>query len=358
MKAGVAVLVLAAACTGGPAPPPGGDDDVGDDDAADASVPPDGEPPLGPCDPPAFTGGVSTLAGCGEAASQDGARDLARFANPVNVIEGPDDRVYVADFDGGAIRVVDMEGNVETLTRQDGFSRPFGMTFHGDVLYVSTDRNDRGELSPTTGTIWRIDIDTGEAEVVVSDIGRPRGLVALGDGRIVLSDYQHHTLRILTPSTGALAPLAGTADATGMVDASGAAARFEMPYGLALLADGAIAVSDRLNDRIRRVELDGDVTTIASTGLDGPQGLTVAADGTLYVTDTETVSIRAVAPDGTVTLIAGDGVDGYLDHEDPTQARFYGLEGLGISADGTRLWVADGNRGEPDPYNRVRVVDL
>ncbi|MCA9677882.1 MAG: hypothetical protein H6709_00470 [Kofleriaceae bacterium] len=324
------------------------------------------------CVVPAFTTGVSTLAGCEIAANVDGARADARFANPVNVARGPDGDLYVADFDNNEVRVVTAAGAVRTLVAQTHFVRPFGIAFTAaGALYVQTDDDDLGAHSGSTGTVWEVDLVTGVATVVVRDVGRPRGLAALADGRLVLSDYVHHTIRLLDPDTGTITDLAGATDLPGYADDVGAAARFDGPYDVAVLPDGRIAVADLFNQRIRAVALDGTVTTLAGTGTPGatdgdalttatfqyPVGLAVDSAGDLYVTDTGNFVVRKLAA-GAVTTVVGDGTGDWLDSDNLLAARLYGLEGADVSADGATLWLADGSRGEALPYNRVRVVDL
>ncbi len=372
-------MLVAAACTGTTS----GGDDAGADapappiDAA-ADAPPDAPPdaaidaaidaPLAPCDMPTMADEVVTLAGCPTAGASDGVRGMARFANPVNVLAG-DGEVYVADFDNGRVRAVAPDGATRTLVAAANFRRPFGLALAGGVLYVSTDDNDQGLHSPTTGTVWRVELASGAVEVVARDLGRPRGLLALPDGRLVLADYVHHTVSLLTPTTGAVVVLAGVRDQPGFADGRGAAARFDGAYGVALLPDGRIAVADYNNHRVRAITLAGDVTTLAGTGVrghgDGPAAsatfgaaLALAADaaGRLYISDTESFTVRVLA-DGAVTTVAGSGTGGWLDGP-RLSAQFWGLEGLDVAADGQTLWVADGSRGEDVPYHRVRRVTL
>src|SRR5690242_8761771 len=108
---------------------------------------------------PPFTDGVSTLAGAADAGYVDGDRDHARFHNPVDVAVGPDGKIYVADFDNNAIRVVEDDGTTSTFIKQQGFARPFGLAFAGSVLYITTDANNHGvHVAKKTGSIWRADI--------------------------------------------------------------------------------------------------------------------------------------------------------------------------------------------------------
>ena len=222
-----------------------------------------------------------------------------------------------------------------------------------------------------SGTIWRIDVAAHTAAVVVRDIGRPRGLAVLDDGRLVLSDYVHHVVRLLDPATGKLTTLAGAWDVAGYADGKGAAARFSVPYGLAVRGD-EVVVADYENHRIRAVSLPGGITTTLagisgaafgdgpadSAAFDHPQGIAIDDAGAVYVTDTDNYRVRRLAA-GEVETIAGDGTGGYKDADDRLAARLYGLEGLAVRADGARIYVADGSRGDSDlPYNRVRVIDL
>ncbi len=318
--------------------------------------------------------GASTLAGGGTPGDADGTGGAASFNNPASVAVGPDGNVYVTDFENDSVRRITPAGVVATLTAQSGFDRPFGITFAADgTLYVQTDANDEQQTSVDTGTIWRIDLDSGEAAVVARNIGRPRGLAALSDGRLVLIDHPKHTVSLLDPDAASPVPtlLAGAQGQIGYVDATGNAARFSRPLGVAVI-DDEIYVADRDNHRIRKITLDGVVTTVAGSGTAGsddgslaqasfnkPYGLASDSAGNLYVSDFDGYVIRQVGLDtGTVVTIAGDGTQGFQDHADPLMAQFYGLEGLDVDDDGTYLYVADGSRGEPDPHHRIRRVRL
>jgi sugar lactone lactonase YvrE len=342
-------MVLVAACLVGCTDGGNGDDDV-----------PPGD------DAPPFTDGVSMLSGHAEAGYVDGPRGTARFANPVNVAYR-DGSVYVADFDNGKIRVVDADdGNTRTLIAQENFNRPFAMAFAPDgTLYVTTDCNSASRTQgPMTGSVWRI--DNGVATIVAENIGRPRGIAVLPDGTLAISDYQHHVIQLVNPVTGAVTKLAGGWDSKGMVD--GAAARFSKPYGL-VVVEGQLVVADQDNNRLRLVGMDGTAQTLAGSAAgyaDGamataqfamPQGLSVASNGDIYITDTENYRIRRIR-DGAVETIAGSGEGGYLDHDDRLAAQVYGLEGLSVNPDGSQVFIADGNRGEDVPYNRIRLVKM
>ena len=349
LKSSIALLLAGlAACATDPSM---GDDMPGDDDA------------------PPFTNGVSTLSGHADAGYVDGPRGTARFANPVNCAYR-DGKVYVADFDNNKIRVVDAEtGQTGTVISKQGFQRPFAMAFAPDgTLYVSTDRGPQNEQGMMAGTIWRVDIGAKEATPVAPGIGRPRGLVFLPNGKLAASDYQNHVVSIIDVVSGAVVPLAGTWQSPGMSDAAGLGAKFSTPYGMAV-KDGKLIVADYGNHRLREVSLDGSVRTLAGAGAAGfadgamtsaqfshPQGVASMSNGDIYVTDLENFRVRKVAAE--VTTIAGNGEAGYLDSDNLLEAQFSGLEGICSNPDGSKLFVADGGRGENIPYNRIRSIKL
>ncbi len=315
--------------------------------------------------------GAITLTGDGQSGWVDGPRSLARLHNPTNVLLGPDGNVYVADYDNDDVRIVRPNGLTLTFTRQDAFAHPFGLAFAPDgTLYAQTDDDDTGHRSTDTGTLWRLDRRTGAATVFLRDIGRPRGLAVLADGRLAMVDDEHHVVRLLDPATRTITGLAGLRDMPGFADGTGAVARFDHPCDVVAAPGGGLLVADRGNNRIRRVGLDGVVTTWAGTGIAGsldgpranatvnaPQGLAVDAAGDVFITDTGAWRVRRVSAAGAVSTVAGDGTAGFADGQ-AMQARFFGLEGLDVSPDGTTLYVADGNRGGSEPNHRVRRVEF
>jgi hypothetical protein len=318
-----------------------------------------------------FTAGVSTLAGMAEPGYVDGARKVAKFSNPVNVAYR-DGMLYVADFDNGKLRAIDTTSHVtSTVINQKGFARPFGMAFAPDgTLYVSTDNDQAGNHNPMSGTIWKIDLQSHVATVVANAVGRPRGLVVLPDGRVAATDDLHHVVEVIDVHTGRATTIAGAWDAKGMVDGAGAVARFSTPYNLVMRGDGKLLVTDFDNNRLRLVGLDGTTTTLAGAAQAGfadgtmatarfshPQAMSMAASGDIYLTDLGNFRIRRISGDK-VDTVAGNGTGGWADNDDPLAAELYGLEGLSVVSDGSMLYLADGNRGDPVPFNRVRQVKL
>lgn len=277
---------------------------------------------------------VSTLAGtAGAAGSVDGVGAAARFILPYGVAADGAGNVYVADAgsNGSTIRRISPGGAVATLA---------GMP---------------GQLGSVDGqgTAARFNIPVAAATDAA--------------GNVYVADSQNHAIRRVTPS-GLVTTIAGSSGFAGAVDASGAAASFSAPDGIAADAAGNAFVADSNNGTIRRITPAGAVTTLAGdasaprVSVDGagsaarftrPTGLAIDAAGTLYAGDTRcppflarppvdpcSGTIRRISPEGVVTTLAGQpGVWGNVDGPGST-ATFGEPRGIAVDSAGT-LYVAD-----------------
>ena len=135
-------------------------------------------------------------------------------------------------------------------------------------------------------------------------------------------------------------------------DGVGTQAQFASPKGIAINAEGQLFVADTYNHTIRKIDRNNNVSTIAGTGIRGyrddvgtqaqfayPNGIAINAAGELFVADTNNNRIRKIDIDNNVTTIAGDGTGGYHDG-DRTQAQFNRPNGIAINAAG-ELFVSD-----------------
>ena len=102
-------------------------------------------------------------------------------------------------------------------------------------------------------------------------------------------------------------------------------ASLNWPSGVAVDASGNLFIADTSNNRIRKVDPNGFVTTVAGNGtygyagdggaatnasLDYPQGVAVDTSGDLFIADTDSHRIRKVDPNGLITTVAGNGTYG------------------------------------------------
>ena len=158
-------------------------------------------------------------------------------------------------------------------------------------------------------------------------------------------------------TTSAWAVFAGDRTVSGSVDGYGAAARFNIPQGLATDGDN-LYVADSNNDTIRRVRIgNAEVSTIAGqVGLvgsadgagaaarfNGPKGIVVVPDElSVYIADSYNRTIRKLTlATAAVTTVAGmPGAVGSVDGIGAA-ARFEFPDGITSDASGV-LWIGDG----------------
>jgi hypothetical protein len=99
------------------------------------------------------------------------------------------------------------------------------------------------------------------------DLKYPTSIVLTKSRNYVVADCGNHSIKIVDIA-GTVKTLAGNGE-EGFADGKGIAARFNKPFGLALDQDGSILVADMGNHAVRRVTMDGIVTTVAGNGKPG-----------------------------------------------------------------------------------------
>lgn len=197
-------------------------------------------------------------------------------------------------------------------------------------------------------------------------------------GNLYIAERHNH--RILKVDTsGIVTGAAGTADAKGLAQSGSFSgdggpateAKLNLAYAIAAGPDGTLYIADAGNHRIRMVDEDGTITTVAGKGaagfsgdggpateasLDYPMGLTVDRDGTLYFLDSNNLRIRKVDGGGTITTVAGTGTVGLTRDGTPAaKAQLPPLgdhspAGLALGRGGVLLFPEVGG-------HRVRMID-
>jgi len=156
----------------------------------------------------------------------------------------------------------------------------------------------------------------------------------------------------VTSPVGTVTTFAGGVN--GSTDGTGADARFNSPYGVAVDGDGNVYVADTSNHTIRKITAAGVVTTLAGTAGSsgsadgtgaaarfwGPRGPAVDGGGNVYVADYGNYTIRKITAAGVVTTLAGTA--GSFGSADGTgaDARFFYPYGVAVDGDGN-VYVAD-----------------
>ncbi|HUF17351.1 MAG TPA: Ig-like domain-containing protein, partial [Thermoanaerobaculia bacterium] len=154
-------------------------------------------------------------------------------------------------------------------------------------------------------------------------INEPRDVVVLPSGMLLVASRKNHQVQAFHPN-GQLAWIAGTGS-PGFSDGAASSARFREPAGIAVdLSRNIIYLADEGNHRLRKIGFDGTVSTLAGSGEPGllngtaanarfkfPAALAMDRSGNLYVADRGNHAIRKVSLDGSVTTVAGTGTPGF-----------------------------------------------
>jgi sugar lactone lactonase YvrE len=227
-----------------------------------------------------------------------------------------------------------------------------------------------GEINTFAGTgAAGFSGDGGPA--ISAKLNNPQGMAVDGVGDLYIADSFNYRVRKVA-TAGTITTVAGNG-ALGFSGDGGPAtsAKLYNPSDVAFDGAGNLYIADAFNNRVRKVDLSGTITTVAGTGSKGfsgdggpatsaqlnyPVALAFDGAGNLYIDDTRNNRIRKVDPSGTMTTFAGSGGTG------PRNGGFSGDGGpattaqlnspLGVAVDGAgNLYIADTNN------HRVRKVD-
>ena len=159
-----------------------------------------------------------------------------------------------------------------------------------------------------------------------AELGGPSDVAIDGLGNLYIADTSNHRIRRVDPS-GTITTVAGTGTGGYSGDGGAAtAANLFFPYSVAVDGAGNLYIADTYNQRIRRVDTTGDITTVAGVGTLGysgdgsaataaqlhyPHGVAIDELGNVYIADTYNNRIRRVDTSGMITTVAGVGTGGF-----------------------------------------------
>ena len=359
----------------------------------------------GPAPTPACVAGpgvICTVAGTGIAG--DGADDQpalqTRLYLPQDVSIGPDGRLYIVDWNNHRIRVRQDDGTLHIVAgigelgpmsddpSTGRLNHPTQVTFDGSGhLVIAAWHNSRIKtMDPATGNL--IDVcgtgargfagDGGPAASAVLNL--PVAVVFDAAGNMYISDQANDRIRKVDAVTQTISTIAGVGpclDATAcpaLGDGGPATGAFiSLPQGQAALPAGRIDIdgagnlyiADTLNNRVRKIDTAGVITTIAGNGTLGATGdggpatdatlnnladVAVGPDG-IYIADTQNDCVRVIRGDGTIATVAGVcGSEGFAGDGGPaTEALIARPGGVALDTAGN-LYIADTHN------QRIRVV--
>ena len=368
----------------------------------ETTPPPPGPTPPPPGPTPAAVGTITTFAGTGEPGfSGDGGPAVqARLSRPGDIAVDGAGNLFIADRFNHRIRKVDSSGVITTIagTGERGYSgdggpavqarlsRPSGIAVDGaGNLFIADLNNHRirkvdssGIITTVAGGTQGYGGDGGPAIEARLDVTPDVAVDAAGN--LYIADFNNNRVRKVD-SSGTISTLAG--DGTHLIGGRGGigdggpavSARLRAPEEVAADDAGNVYISDSHDQRVRKVDSSGTITTIAGSGESGfdrggfrgdggpadqarlnlPSGLAVDAAGNLFIADTQNHRIRKVDSSGVITTIAGSGDTGFDrggfggDGEPADQARLNVPVGLAVDAAGN-LYISESSN------HRIRVV--
>jgi hypothetical protein len=157
-------------------------------------------------------------------------------------------------------------------------------------------------------------------------VQEPQYAATDSSGNLYITDCLNHRIRKLA-TTGILTTVAGTGIAGFSGDGGPAlSAKIYMPTGIVINSASEIIFSDSGNNRIRKINASGTISTIAGTGIAGfggdggvataakinkPFGLALTFAGNLFFADLNNQRIRKIDGSGKIHTVAGNGVAGF-----------------------------------------------
>ena len=309
----------------------------------------------------------------------------AAFDHPVAVAVDGSGRVYV--IDGNRVRRLSAQAaptvagtGVQGFSGDGGpatdalLSSPAAIAFDSEGnLYIADAGNNRirrvgrDGIITTVAGIGRRGYGGDGGPAALALLNSPAGIaVGFGDS-VLVADTGNNRVRMIS-ADGTISTVAGTGE-PGYAGDGGVASQavLNSPQGLAVDAEGNLYIADSFNDRVRKIDLEGVITTIAGdggqsysgdgqpatqTGLNfatGPlngagQALAVDQEGDLFVADAGNNSVREVDVGGVIRTVAGTGQPGYAgERVSPHSALDLPLS-VAVDSAGM-VYIADANNG-------------
>jgi hypothetical protein len=211
---------------------------------------------------------VTTLAGIGNG-DVNGAGTVAKFNAPMGVAVDAGGNIYVADTENNKIKKISVAGVVST----------FAGSVAGDAL---------------------------GAALLGAKFLKPNGLAVDNEGNVYVADSGNNKIKKITQG-GIVTLVAGST--VGDVNGTGAAAQFNNPYFLTVDANKNVFFTDSNNDKIKKINSSGAVTTLAGSisgdavgtttlaKFSQPAGIAMDSAGNLFIADTQNHKIKKITFD-------------------------------------------------------------
>ena len=323
---------------------------------------------------------ITTIAGGNSGGLGNGGPDtLSELAGPIGVSIDNVGNIYIADRDFNRIRKIDTTGIITTIAGNGraGFSgdngpatdailhAPLSIAFDNKGnIYFSDVYNQRIRKIDTNGIIATIAGNgtsglAGDNDLATkAELNYPHGIAIDAQENIYIADFYNNCIRIIN-SLGIIYTYAGiTIGAFSGDNGPASLAQLYRPYGIALDRNGNLYIADISNCRVRKINTDGIITTVAGNGTPGnggdggaatdaqmaPTGVFVDNFGNILIADAGDNVVRKVNTSVIISTIAGNGVNGYNgDNQPATLAKLYFPTCVTVDKDGNILIADLGN---------------
>lgn len=322
---------------------------------------------------------ITTYAGSGTSgfSGDGGVALLAKLYDPWAVAVDVGGNVYISDGGNNRLRKVNTSGIITTIagTGVMGFSGDGGQAtlakLSGPVgvavdasgnIYIAEPFNNRIRKINSSGVITTIAGNgnlgySGDGGLAtLAELNYPTGVAVDAAGNIYIGDQGNNCIRKVNTG-GIITTIAGSGPGGYSGDGGPATlALLSTPAGVAVDAAGNVFVGDLGNQRIRKINTGGIISTIAGTGVQGfsgdgaaatlaqlnqPAGVSVDSSGNVYIADFTNSRIRKIDTGGIISTIAGTGVQGNAgDGGAATLAQLNQPYGVAVDVTGN-IFIAD-----------------
>ncbi len=327
--------------------------------------------------------GIATVAGNGTAgyAGDGSAAGSAELNLPNRLATDNAGNVFIADEGNNVIREVSFSTGVITTVAGTGAA---GYSGDGGLATAATFRSPNGITVDNAGNLYiadkgnhavrKVTAATGEITTIAgtgvagysgdggaatsAQLNEPDYVSLDGANNLYIADAQNNRIRMVNASTQIITTVAGNGT-QGYSGDGGAATSAELytPVAVVVNASGYIYIADTGNNRVRKVNTGGIITTIAGNGTSGyagdggaatsaeidyPSGLSLDNPGNIYIADALNNAVREVnIGTGTITTVAGNGTAGFSGDNGPAlRAEMHDSADVAINFNGN-LYIAD-----------------